>query len=620
MFALAGTLLASCLHAVVFPGAFGLDGLDLKYLFVVLGNIPAALSLGLLVSLRARKSAHRMPRGASVLAFWFGVAVGLGGLIGSWFTNHGGPGEGWRFAVPVVTALLLLLALQVQKLGAPSFRFVCFFSGAGVAAALILMFGIGASELRLASRDPQAQPFPVATTAAEGPDVLLISIDTLRAADLLRSDIPTPAIDVLAQRSLRADYALSPGPSATPSYMGLLSGKPTLQTGTRISEGSYTPHSNATSLVEDFREAGWLTLGVGWDSLVDDQEFVAKGFDIFQNLASIDSRIELRHYAQRGSWLGWILPSPIDSKILGWLSKQRIHGLEEDLRLMLLGRSPGAATTRLAEDYLSQLSTHQSPYFFFLHFVDLHQPYLPDPRFQGKLTADATLPSAYRDELHLPTITDHISADLQSGSEEAKVAAEYLHLRYLEELMFVDECIGRVLAAVDQSKRPTVIVLTSNHGELFGEHNQMAHPEEVYEELLRVPLLIAGPNVEPENMESSPYLTDVIPTIMGLCGLEIPAGLEGRNLLAPTVSPRFHVATGASTIAVYDGNWKTVFEHHGLAIENAKLKPIAVFNLVDPVTPHFNLLNQGVEVTSSQVVEASQWIRRQLGDFEAVAK
>ena len=132
------------------------------------------------------------------------------------------------------------------------------------------------------------------------------------------------------------------------------------------------------------------------------------------------------------------------------------------------------------------------PFFAWVHFYEPHAPYAPpaDLAVQGR--------SAY----------------------DAEVAA-------------ADRCLGRLIA-VAEAARPNRLVtaVTSDHGEGLGEHGESTHGLFLYESTLRVPMVISGPGVEPGKRQTGVTRSaDLMPTLLGVLGIEGPAGLDGRNLL-----------------------------------------------------------------------------------------
>jgi arylsulfatase A-like enzyme len=110
--------------------------------------------------------------------------------------------------------------------------------------------------------------------------------------------------------------------------------------------------------------------------------------------------------------------------------------------------------------------------------------------------------------------------------------------RYDGEIAFVDHHLGRVLEALEH--RPfasrTVVIVTSDHGEAFGEHDLYRHGFELWEELVRVPLLVYVPGAEPRRIPVRRSAIDIVPTILDIFGVAAPpsgdkGALRGQSLL-----------------------------------------------------------------------------------------
>src|SRR5262249_38312882 len=111
---------------------------------------------------------------------------------------------------------------------------------------------------------------------------------------------------------------------------------------------------------------------------------------------------------------------------------------------------------------------------------------------------------------------------------------EYRSQPYYGEVATVDRALGPLLDDVRQSPRPTLIVVTSDHGESLGEHGEETHGLFAYESTLHVPLVIADSSVS-FPADSDPISTparhvDILPTILDVLSLPLPGGLPGHTL------------------------------------------------------------------------------------------
>src|SRR6185436_8945911 len=132
------------------------------------------------------------------------------------------------------------------------------------------------------------------------------------------------------------------------------------------------------------------------------------------------------------------------------------------------------------------------PFFGWLHFYDPHAPYDP--------------PSPYRGRFASP---------------------------YDGEIAFTDAQIGRVLDALRTSgrDRDTVVMVVADHGEGLGDHNELTHAVLTYQSTMRVPWIVAGPGVPASRLVQPRVATiDVVPTALGLLGVDADRSLLGRDL------------------------------------------------------------------------------------------
>jgi arylsulfatase A-like enzyme len=170
------------------------------------------------------------------------------------------------------------------------------------------------------------------------------------------------------------------------------------------------------------------------------------------------------------------------------------------------------------------------PFFLFLNYLDAHTPYVPDPPFDKQFPGFD--PSVNPFELHdlklqvasgkrriLPNEKAHLISQYDGGIAEEDAAIGVV-LNRLRELNLYDN---------------TLIVITSDHGDTFGEHGLADHfLGFVYQELVHIPFLIKYPGQRaPGSSDDLVSQVDVLPTVLELLGDKAHAGIQGRSLLRP---------------------------------------------------------------------------------------
>ena len=184
---------------------------------------------------------------------------------------------------------------------------------------------------------------------------------------------------------------------------------------------------------------------------------------------------------------------------------------------------------------LSWIKEHKGKKFFlFLHSYDIHVPYAPD-----KADLESLHPG-YKGPVPIP-VSDKFLKTV--NSKKVKLSEDdknFIISAYDAEIKSVDRAMKVLL---DDLKKEglydkTIIVITSDHGEEFGEHGYMAwHSHTLYDELLRVPLIIKYPNqnLSGKRVSTQTRSIDILPTILEVLNLKMKAGFQGRSLLDLTM-------------------------------------------------------------------------------------
>jgi arylsulfatase A-like enzyme len=208
-------------------------------------------------------------------------------------------------------------------------------------------------------------------------------------------------------------------------------------------------------------------------------------------------------------------------------------------------------------DWSEEMLGAGDPYFLYLHFNDVHSPYHARPPWY----------------IHAPSFREQ-----QISAYDSEISYLDLELRR----------IGQLLAWDDR----TIIVVASDHGEEFGEHGRTGHNFSLHDELMHTLLLIHGEGVRPGRVAANVSTVDIVPTILGLVGVDADADLAGHSLAAAAVAEGW---TGDVAFAhrlerdrsherhlwaVVDGPWKAIaggaeLELYNLEESRAELENLA---------------------------------------------
>jgi arylsulfatase A-like enzyme len=166
-----------------------------------------------------------------------------------------------------------------------------------------------------------------------------------------------------------------------------------------------------------------------------------------------------------------------------------------------------------------------------------------------------------------------ITGTWQAFKDKTRATTKPEELRHLlalydGEIRYTDTQLGRILDHLTSSglERNTLVLLTSDHGEEFLEHGSWEHQKTLYEEVVRIPLIVAGGGVAPRVEKAPTSLLDVAPTILAWAGLPELPGAQGRSLLNASAAEREgygetdHTIDGTRKLFLRagEGRWKAV--------------------------------------------------------------
>ena len=177
------------------------------------------------------------------------------------------------------------------------------------------------------------------------------------------------------------------------------------------------------------------------------------------------------------------------------------------------------------EEYVRQ--PERKPLFLFIWTVDPHSPYTPRESVKELFDIDQFDP--------IDTYDFGLLAKIHRG--EIKVSdsqKKYIVTRYDQEVFFNDISFGAVLDSFRKNGlyEDAFIVFTADHGEEFFDHNGMGHGATLYNELIRIPLIIKSDRLENKDYRAPVQLLDILPTLLDLLGIAEPYKLDGTSLFA----------------------------------------------------------------------------------------
>ena len=174
---------------------------------------------------------------------------------------------------------------------------------------------------------------------------------------------------------------------------------------------------------------------------------------------------------------------------------------------------------------LDKVKESGKPAFIYAHFLPPHWPYRPPRPYASRYVSNPKF--KYSRLWQLKELLDN------QMRAEAITDIETHHLRYKNNLFYADVAAQELLDLLKDYDlyEDSLIIITADHGEAFAEHGQIGHNTTVYDEMIRVPLIISFPGAEPAVVEQQVGLIDIFPTLVEILDLDADCGhFQGRSL------------------------------------------------------------------------------------------
>jgi arylsulfatase A-like enzyme len=370
-------------------------------------------------------------------------------------------------------------------------------------------------------------------------NLILVTIDCLRAdrlGCLGYAKKITPNLDHLASSGTLFRQAISVGSGTTPAFIAIFTSTYPLMRGGEL----YITSQRAT-LAQLLKERGYHTAAFHSNPWLSSYYGYHRGFDTFDDSIGRGRRRNLMSGVKE-----------LATSVIG-----RKNKLYQALALAYgatMYVTPYVKAEVLTEKAVSWLHDNPNNFFLWMHYMDVHQPYLPPQRV-------TSLFKRYR----LFKLNHKAQAARNDASILSQGEINELIDLYDAEVSYVDKIVGSLLQALRRGNLldNTLVVITADHGQQFREHGHYAHGLDLYDELIRVPLIIAGPGLEGKVIDQQVSLLDLAPTILDMLGIETPRDFLGKSLL-PLV--KGHRAKRGSLEAISETHYKRT-------LSGMKIKP-----------------------------------------------
>lgn len=376
------------------------------------------------------------------------------------------------------------------------------------------------------------------------PNIILIVMDTVRVDHLSSYGYhlkTSPNIDKIAEQGVLFENAFSTATWSPPAHASIFTGKYPSYHKT-LGTNLYLARDNVT-IAEILKANGYSTMGITNCALLGAGTGFERGFQKFVEPSGYVS-LELRKRARTLS----IILDPL------------IHAPKDFARTLVFGPDGNnIRTNEIIKGFIKTRQVSGKPFFLFVNYFNCHAPYDPPRPFKEKFCDGFTEPRLYITELlwekllgkerekivnrnldmtrlkYIASVNAEarfafIAGGLQISEEEWEVIRSW----YDGEIAYLDHCIGEITNFLCNEGlfENTLIIITADHGENFGEHGLAGHNFALYDSLLHVPLIMSCPSLIPKRKRLAQIVSiiDIFPTVLSLCNLDVKYDVQGKRL------------------------------------------------------------------------------------------
>lgn len=319
--------------------------------------------------------------------------------------------------------------------------------------------------------------------AKQQKNVILLTIDTLRK-DVIgcygEGESYTPFLDSIQDKCVRFNNCQSVGPYTQASFPGILTSTYYFEFG-REKQLS----SKRTIISEVLKKGGFTTAGFHSNPFLSGFFGWNRGWNTFY-----DSMMD-----QVSDHAPYILGDVINTKVDSWVKNHTVN-----------------------DDY--------TPFFLWAHYMDVHEPYVPKQEYIARIDSDLKINDDEMFQLFKDVVLPRDTSDVQKN--------ELIKKLYLAHVLEVDDYAKQFFENLEALGvlKDSIVIITSDHGDEFGDHGSLSHDGRMYNELINVPLMIYDADCE-NNQVSDAIVSgvDIPPTIAKMFNLATPESYCGQPLL-----------------------------------------------------------------------------------------
>lgn len=335
----------------------------------------------------------------------------------------------------------------------------------------------------------------------------------------------TPFLDKISKKGLFCKNAFANGPNTRHSVPSFLTSTYPLLFLQEAKIGKF--HNGRKSIAEILGKYGYTTGAIHSNPYISKFYGYDRGFDYFNDF----------------------LMGQVEDEVKRNKISRTLHEGIKGFKAAIMKKLPHEDGKRINEESFKWIEEARQPFFLWLHYMDVHMPYVPPNEFLEEI--------GVRKYSHLKKVwmgkkIDDVEMRGQIKDEEIE---DYINL-YDGCVRYVDWVIKELISNLDRDN--ILFIITADHGEEFREHGDLSHLEKLYDELLHVPLIFYSKGMERKVLDKPVSLIDLVPTILYLLGIEKRNGMQGKNIFESNDFIIAEAWKGERITAYRNDKWKYI--------------------------------------------------------------
>ncbi|PCH78850.1 MAG: hypothetical protein COB96_05035 [Planctomycetota bacterium] len=416
--------------------------------------------------------------------------------------------------------------------------------------------------------------------ADDAPDVVILLIDTLRADHLScygyqqpgRDGAISPVIDQLAAEGALFENTYAQAPWTRPSVASLMTGLyPTSHDTVTMFDRMPDELETLATLLHS---RGYRTAAFSANAQVSPNFGFNRGFEKFWT----DVSYSLRNYCALNRLRSELIHGLV--ALVPSLMEESEEGNREPRDRKKTRSSEARRLNQQVYDWLEQNDGDSRPSFIYVQYIDPHDPYEAPAGWQPE-----DVPGLWQVMQSIDFGSSHDSPPVPLEGSAFPVpdetAVRQLLAHYDAEIRYCDQEIGNLVARLEEDGilgPEDYLIITADHGEEFYDHTQWKHGHSLFQEMVSVPLILRGPGIDSQRIQTPVQLVDIMPTIAHWTGASLNSASHGRDL-----GPLLGVPAPANPLPVFFERPKGAFPMQAIRVGSRKLVRVTKAGSEDPV-------------------------------------